>query len=80
MTDFTAIKILYLSSDGNLTLFGVPYGMRPGQAPRDLLDHPDNRFVRLSGADVDDWLDTLADVPVYPGEWCEVEYGNQETV
>ena len=34
LPDFTTIRVLY--RDNNLTLWGIPYDMRPGQAPRDL--------------------------------------------
>jgi len=34
-TDLDSIRVLYRQDD-TMTLWGIPYGMRPGQSPRDL--------------------------------------------
>lgn len=35
MIDLSTVRVLYRRSD-TLTLYGIPYAMRPGQSPRDI--------------------------------------------
>lgn len=53
MTNLDTIVILYRRPD-TLTLYGIPYDMRPGQSPKDIWDgpmynpdHPNRRTVAV---------------------------------
>lgn len=79
------LKVLY-RHPYNGGLYGLPYGMRPGQTPTDLLRANNTKgwiwlgsqgwWGSLSKRDqkhISRWLESLADVPQSPGEWCQVE-------
>ena len=78
------IRVLYRAPD-TLSLWGIPYGMRPGQQPRDLQRVGNTNgwiwlgcpgwWYSIPKADQDaitQWL-AARDVPAWPCEWCTVD-------
>jgi len=77
-SDFSKIKVLYREGDGSMKLWGIPYGMRPGQSPRDLRDAGNTKdwiYLGVPGSEpkgVKEYLESVEDfVPDRPGEWDE---------
>jgi hypothetical protein len=82
------IKVLYRQAD-TMSLWGVPYEMKSGQAPRNIIDGNDGRipgdWIYLGGPG---WWGNLSkdrqeeiqaflekqDVPQWPCEWSEVDF------
>ena len=82
------METLYRSNTGDLSLWAIPYKMKPGQSPRDLLHYQDNWTWLGSpgwyGDSKDAILNLLSSIPedaipLYPGEWTNLEEWKGET-
>lgn len=80
----SAIKILFREAD-SMSLWGIPYDMREGQAPRDLLENPKRNWIWLgcpgwwgsldtpNQKSIKDFLESVKDsIPGGPNEWCRL--------
>jgi rubrerythrin len=72
------IKVLYREGDGSMKLWGIPYGMRPNQSPKDLKDADNTKdwiYLGVPGSEkpeVKEYLKAVESyVPTGPGEWDE---------
>ena len=64
------MKVLYRQPDNNV-LWGIPYKMKPGQSPRDLLNHPNRGWKALNVKDAMERWGVA--VPTHPGEWADLD-------
>lgn len=79
------VQVLWRQPD-TMALWGIPYGMRPGQSPYDLHRAGNTRgwiwlgspgwwgsLSRKDQEEIQSWLATLEDIPQGPAEWVDVE-------
>jgi hypothetical protein len=63
-------KVLFLHPYNGAT-YGIPYRMRPGQSPRDLLEAGNTKGWRvLSDNELSQYPKDM--IPQWPGEWADV--------
>ena len=78
------IRVLYRGAD-SMDLWGIPYGMRPGQGPKDILDRYRDAWIWLGSPGWFGAMDPASiervkafvascgpDVPCGPYEWCYI--------
>jgi len=70
-----SIRVLYLRPD-SLCLYGIPYDMRPGQSPRDIVkykDHPQHGWIWLGscGSYAGLFAERVAEIEAFLAAWKE---------
>ena len=75
------MKTLYRSNTGCMSLWGIPYKMKPGQGPKDLIGNTENwtwlgspGWYGSTKTKILGILSTIPDdaIPTHPGEWTDL--------